>query len=354
MMQNTSKHYAYMDFLRVLACFLVIVNHTNSRVFQHSTPEELTWFCSMAWYYVCKVAVPLFLMITGACLLPKQDSYRRTMGRFGRIVLVTVLFSYLYYVVDGFTRNRVWQQALAPMAFLRAVWAGSLSDGLWYLYFYAGLMLTLPLWQRMTANMGKKDLLYLMGICFGAKALWPLLEHYHSNWLLNGYFDVSVMSSLVGLLFAGHYVQRYVQPKRWHGWACGAVIAACVAIQVWLTLREYAIVEPGEPYWFMDKRDAPGLFMLISAIAAMIWAKSAFDSASACASRLWQTLGGCAFGVYLLQDLLIAKTSYTLFPALCTRLNPFLAALVWEAAVFAAALPIAWALKKIPGLKKLL
>ena len=114
------------------------------------------------------------------------------------------------------------------------------------------------------------------------------------------------------------------------------------------------MVKPGKAYWFMDKRTEPGLFMLISAIAVMIWAKGAFASVSGRASRFWQTLGGCAFGVYLLQDLLIAQTAHTLFPALCVRLNPFLAALVWEAAVFAAALAAAWLLKKIPGLKKLL
>mgnify|MGYP002561809920 CR=1 FL=1 len=63
---------AFLDFLRILAAFLVIVNHTNSYVFKTLTPVDSQWHWSILWYYVSKTAVPLFIMISGACLLGKR------------------------------------------------------------------------------------------------------------------------------------------------------------------------------------------------------------------------------------------------------------------------------------------
>ena len=78
---------AFLDFLRILAAFLVIVNHTNSYVFKALTPADSQWHWSILWYYVSKTAVPLFIMISGACLLGKRDSY----AKMGRRILRTLL-----------------------------------------------------------------------------------------------------------------------------------------------------------------------------------------------------------------------------------------------------------------------
>ena len=79
------KRESWLDALRITSAFLVIVNHTNSDVFQASSPEYATWWLSVAWYYLCKIAVPVFVMVSGAVLLPRQDSLRKCLGRFGRI-----------------------------------------------------------------------------------------------------------------------------------------------------------------------------------------------------------------------------------------------------------------------------
>ena len=84
---ETKGRVAFLDFLRILAAFFVIVNHTNSGVFLERTPAELQWHLSLLWYYTSKTAVPIFMMISGACLLGKRDSY----GKIGRRILRTVL-----------------------------------------------------------------------------------------------------------------------------------------------------------------------------------------------------------------------------------------------------------------------
>ncbi len=39
----------WLDGLRIVAAFLVIVNHTNRDVFQASQPGHLTWHLSILW-----------------------------------------------------------------------------------------------------------------------------------------------------------------------------------------------------------------------------------------------------------------------------------------------------------------
>lgn len=72
---NHSSRQVHIEFLRIVAAFLVIVNHTNSRIFLARAPSA-TWFASVTYFFICKIAVPLFLMIMGALLLEKHDTHQ--------------------------------------------------------------------------------------------------------------------------------------------------------------------------------------------------------------------------------------------------------------------------------------
>ena len=169
---------AFLDFLRILAAFLVIVNHTNSYVFKALTPVDSQWHWSILWYYVSKTAVPLFIMISGACLLGKRDCYAKTGRRILRTVLALVLASYLYFLWDAWVNYGLWPRAVDFGALFGKIWQGGVTDGFWYLPLYLGLLLTLPLWQKMASAMEKRDYEYLMALTFTVGAAWPLLSHY--------------------------------------------------------------------------------------------------------------------------------------------------------------------------------
>ena len=47
---GASRREGWLDALRVLAAFGVIVNHTNSKVFQALTPQDAQWWLSVGWY----------------------------------------------------------------------------------------------------------------------------------------------------------------------------------------------------------------------------------------------------------------------------------------------------------------
>ena len=343
---------AFLDFLRILAAFLVIVNHTNSHVFKALTPADSQWHWSILWYYVSKTAVPVFIMISGACLLGKRDSYAKTGRRVLRTVLALVLASYLYFLWDAWVNYGLWPRAVDFGALFGKIWRGEVTDGFWYLPLYLGLLLTLPLWQRMASAMEKRDYEYLMALTFTVGAAWPLLSHYVPVLALPKYLDQLVPCAYLGLFFAGHYLVKYREPRRNSVLLAAVSLALSLAVCWALTRLEFDRVEPGTVYWFMDERTAPALPVIAASLSLFWLARCIFGSRRS--GWLLTELGGCAFGIYLLQDLLIAESKNRLFLPLCEKLPAFGAALCWEVVVFAAALAGAWLLRRIPGMKRIL
>ncbi len=108
----------YLDALRVVAIFLVLFNHTGRYGFQlyvtaTPLPVQTAYLVISS---LCKVAVPLFLMVSGALLLGKDEPvsvvWRK---RVLRMVAVLLIFSTFRYVFRYFTLGT----SLVPGEFAR-------------------------------------------------------------------------------------------------------------------------------------------------------------------------------------------------------------------------------------------
>ena len=87
----------YMELLRVIACFFVIVNHTAvgiTCVFF----EGSDFYLSSALLCMSRIAVPIFLMISGAVLIPKEETIKAQVMRIIRMLFVFICASLLYYI----------------------------------------------------------------------------------------------------------------------------------------------------------------------------------------------------------------------------------------------------------------
>lgn len=90
----------HLDLLRLVAIFMVVFNHTGDCGYmlfadKLNTPLYFPYLISSIF---CKIAVPLFFMISGALLLPKQESFKQLFSkRILRMTIVLVLISVPYY-----------------------------------------------------------------------------------------------------------------------------------------------------------------------------------------------------------------------------------------------------------------
>ena len=129
--------------LRILAAFFVIVNHTNSSIFLSTEPSPV-WFASISYFFTSKIAVPVFVMIMGALLLDKEDNLKKYLSRILRIVAATAIFTVIMHLVSG--------GGLSAKAIINQVLASSHTP-YWYLYMYIGLLIILPVMQKMAKAM---------------------------------------------------------------------------------------------------------------------------------------------------------------------------------------------------------
>ena len=97
----------YIECLRIIAIILVIYNHTRELGFTlyQYTSDPCSYYLSVLMIPVCKTAVPLFLMISGATLLGKEEDYKylfsRRIVRYVGIILFWGSLQYCRYVRTG-------------------------------------------------------------------------------------------------------------------------------------------------------------------------------------------------------------------------------------------------------------
>ena len=345
------KREVWLDVLRVLAAFLVIVNHTNSDVFQSVTPQNGTWWLSILWYALCKIAVPVFVMVSGAVLLGREDSYRKCLGRCVRIIAALLCFSWLYFVHDAWVNYGLWPRIIQLDVFLQKVWTMEIADSFWYLYFYAGLMLALPILQQLASVMSNRDAGYLIGLSIGLGAGWPLISHFVPALALPAYFDVPGFTTMIGLFFAGWQLRKRLKPMHTMPWLM--VLLSSLVLSIVLLHSE--ATRGVNRYWaFMDDRMRSSLLVVTAAVAFFQLIRCLFDRPlSERSQRVWTELGGCAFTIYLLQDWVIAETEFRLFKPLLSILPAFPAVILWEIVIFLLCLIAAMILRRLPFIKKI-
>lgn len=173
---GAKKRLLSLDLLRIFAILLVIFNHTNERGFYRFLTDDpstfLYWF-NLFFSVACKVAVPLFFMISGALLLKKDESIGVTYKRGIRIAVDLVLFSLLFYEVQA------WQTGI-PLT-LKSFLTGTVHTNfphLWYLYTYIGFLLVVPVLRGFVRGLTEREGFLLFVLAFVVGCALPLVEFF--------------------------------------------------------------------------------------------------------------------------------------------------------------------------------
>ena len=130
----------YLEVIRILAILMVMYNH-SAAFMSFSNQSGVEYAISFLFSMVCKGAVPLFFMVSGALLLGKNESGKDLFQkRILRMILVIVIFSFLYYmklVLKG-------ERPFAPFSFLLSLPTDLVYLPYWFLYSYLGVLTILP------------------------------------------------------------------------------------------------------------------------------------------------------------------------------------------------------------------
>lgn len=338
----------HIDFLRIAACFLVIVNHTNSRLFIGNAPSPV-WFISVTLFFISKVAVPLFIMISGSLLLGRNDSYKNTFRRILRIAITLFLFSVFYFLISIKDFNALKTTDIKN--FFLTLYSGAVTNAFWYLYLYIGLLLMLPLLQKMIRNFKNKDFIYFICGTSVITFIYPVLTDFFKLPNYNSTIITPLFNGYLAYFIIGYYIENIYDRKSKSRFIVAAVLfAGSVAFSVIMTYYEFKKNIAAYPYW--DNRISFNI--LIPSICLFYMAK--YLSGIKFSLRIIaavKTMGGCTFGIYLLSDMLILVFE-PMYVAIYPHIRRMPAVITLMLVVFFSGYVMIYYLKKLPPMKNLI
>lgn len=153
-----AKKKIHLEVIRVIALLCIVYNHTGDRgnnVYRF-TDGNVTFMVSLITDILCKIGVPLFLLVTGALLLQKEENWQQIYRkRVWRIVKVIVLFTIVRYFYECFYVKRM---AFSFLELFKAILEGKLFLPYWFLYAYLSILFVLPFLKKMVKSMNKKEM----------------------------------------------------------------------------------------------------------------------------------------------------------------------------------------------------
>ena len=164
--------------MRVIACMAIVLLHT-ANVAEILYREQITLTqraVSMGIVYEMMWAVPLFLMVSGALLLPgeKAITIRTSLTRYAlRILIALVAFVFLFRLFDMVMNGEAFSVQVLTDA-LYKLFTGTSWSHLWYLYLLIGLYLLLPFYRMITEKADAQQMRYLLLIYALFLSLLPL------------------------------------------------------------------------------------------------------------------------------------------------------------------------------------
>jgi len=299
MPDNKPQQLDWINNLRIIAMYMVVIVHTSSPlIMQYGKVAGSYWFWGDFYNAISRFGVPVFVMITGALLLNRdQEPVPFLKKRLGRII-VPFLFWSLIYVAFGwynedftFTAD-TWANVKIVLHQLKY---GS-SYHLWYVYMLIGLYFLIPVLGKFVRNASENELLYFLLVWFGVMMIsQPYLKRFDPQ------VDLHYFAGYAGYLVLGYYL-AYKDfsakfNRTWFG-ILFLVTLAVIVIGTYYTSIYYKglstmMYEPVSP-----------TIVLLSGSAFMV-GKLTNISWSPRAKRVRDLIGGYTFGIYLSHALIL-------------------------------------------------
>ena len=349
---GAKKRLLGLDALRIFAILLVIFNHTNERGFYRFLTDDpgtfLYWF-NLFFSVACKVAVPLFFMISGALLLKKDESFGKTYKRGIRILVDLILFSLLFYWVEAIETG----SPLTAFGLLKGIVQSNVPH-LWYLYTYIAFLLVVPVLRGFVRGLTEKEGLLLFCLAFVVGLLLPVAEFFA------GSVNHLAVPAWVTAMILYYPVMGYLLTNKLD---LSKVTGGHMAILWAVNLLFFAVTMVAE-WKFLGKH--PGstdeLFLtctrVLNAPVVYLTFLKLFDGKSfGAADKVITEVGMCTFGIYLIHPLFLSylpvfQRVWGVFEHGGFIRNEF-GIVLSVLCVYLMTLAIVWVLRRIPVVKKL-
>lgn len=221
-MEYKANRIIYLDILRVLAIFMVLLLHAGDPYLWDATTQSFGAECSF-YCALLRPCVPLFIIISSVLLLPlKTDATTFLKKRSIRVLIPFLLWSIIYVflptpdkIVFGGPENAfsnsdmnvfVYNLMMIPISFT------STNLHFWFIYTIIGLYLFMPIISPWIQQASKKTLLFFLTIWsvtlfFPYLRLWFPQIQGECDW--NQFGMLYYFSGYLGYIVLGYFLHKH-------------------------------------------------------------------------------------------------------------------------------------------------
>lgn len=248
-MNTTRKHVVWLDVVRLVAMFTVVCCHSADpfNFYPGEPPANIDEikFWGAAYGAFLRPCVPLFVMITGALLLPVRGEisafYKK---RISRVFWPFLIWSVIYNLFPWFTgllglnpeiildffpysgEEAARQSLNVSLGYIAEMPLNfSLLDvHMWYIYLLIGLYLYLPIFSAWVEKASEKAKLWFL-VAWGITGLLPYYQfvspYIWGGCAWNSFNMLYYFAGFNGYLLLGHYLRN-------HDWSWSKTLSVCI------------------------------------------------------------------------------------------------------------------------------
>lgn len=298
-MENKERN-LFIDYLRILACFLVVLYHSRYEIYDWvSEGGSLSFVDHLSLnvsFVIGRLAVPLFFMITGYLTFPVHGggAFQFLRKRLPRLCLPLIFWAVAYTLMFS-----------APTNYITDIITLKYSPQLWYLYALLGVTLTLPLISPFFENASRREtefylVIWLLTLIFNGNnfSFFQVIETTHNGMLFTNPISCLInFYGYVGYILLGFYVKKYSLPNHL------PYILIVLGVVVYVVLRKLCGLPDSGSIAYLSCAN-----MLLS-VGFFLVACKLFHTHTQFLSKLTNL----TFGVYLIHWL-VFQFLYMLFP----------------------------------------
>jgi surface polysaccharide O-acyltransferase-like enzyme len=288
----------WADFVRNIGILLVILGHVSGMVLQRGDRIPfLDWLVGDLFNVIARACVPLLFMVSGALLLPRQES----VGDFYRKRFQRVIFPFLFWSVLYLLWNNAGYQNYTFFNALKTIVINILITPaeyhLWFMYELFGVYMLTPLIRKAVDSKYETVLWYFVAIWF---IFGPLKRVFQTFVPYDIIFDLGYLTGYIGYFVLGYLLIR-IPIKKWMLWVSGLVYFVSAIFTGGITAY-YFIYRPGMTEFYQYLLGVNIVFLSVSAYLLLKAAGEKIFSVPRPLLAKWAvSLTSASFGMYLIH-----------------------------------------------------
>lgn len=245
-MEKSENRIVFLDYLRVISCFLVLLVHSSEQFYGPTgnlilSNDHRLWIG--LWDGFSRISVPLFMICSAYLLLPMKENqtwsafYKR---RFIRVVPPMLFFMLLYAIYPAIIGSCSWTQSINTIARIPLNFPDA-AGHLWFMYPLLGMYLLIPFispWLRTSTAKQERLFIYiwLVTTCIPYLNRW-FGDVWGQCWW-NQYDMLYNFAGYPGYFVLAHYIREHIS---WNKEKRLAIGLACTIIGFVLTFASFFV-----------------------------------------------------------------------------------------------------------------